>query len=825
MSKTVALVQARMGSSRFPGKMLAQLGGHSLLEWVLHRVRRAHMIDAVVLATTTLSRDDELVALAQKLGIRVFRGSENDVLGRFAAAASECKAEVVVRVCADNPFVDPDELDRLVFHFNNNACDYACNHQNRLGNQYADGFGAEILFNPLLQKIAQTATDARHREHATLYLWDHTHQFCLSAVPAPHQLAHPELRFDVDLPQDLVYLESLGEAGVGIDSTASEIVQIALTHKCSTLVTTDILLGISPELGNTYFLGAWCFSTRHDEKQARLAGRIIQYHWDDRDKLKRDFDWLETLNEELLDELLVALNQLHGVEADKRYWRLLLGYWLNIYTAVVFDRWACLEQVSKLGLNLQTAVLPLDYEKLAVADTAEFIQSVTESSQWNHLLFASLARYFPVIKQVPVDVHLSVFERTKVVQAPRKSAKSLIRNGVSRSNDFIKFSDRFFLISTYLPRRKLAKLEITLGQFPLPRFNISCKTSHNYDLKWRNWVLPVQAVKNEFTLVVRELLPKLLPRVFLEGFEDLITLANMRPWPKAPDVIFTSNEHFSNDNFKAWAAQKISNGARLVVGEHGGLGVGLFNGAHRYELSVADAYLSTGWDDAKRKNVIPIGHFRNKISRSISNPSGKALLICGIMPRFSFDIRSMMLSSQVLNYFEDQFAFVDSLPQNIRKEILVRLYPTDYGWEQKDRWLDRHPTIVFDEGNQSMLKIASQCRLFIATYNATTFIETLVSNFPTVMFWNPAYWEIKPEAQPFFDQLKSAGIFHESAAGAAHHISKYWGVISDWWKSDKVQGARRSFCDRYASTPADIDKRLWKILLEEASRSTTRTKK
>jgi len=168
MSKTVALVQARMGSTRFPGKMLAQLGGHPLLEWVLLRMRRARMIDEVVLATTTLGRDDELVALAQKLGIEVFLGSENDVLGRLSAAAVQCGADIVVRVCADNPFIDPDEIDRLVAHFKSNACDYACNNQDRLGNRYADGFGAEILSNFLLQQIAQTATDARHREHVTL---------------------------------------------------------------------------------------------------------------------------------------------------------------------------------------------------------------------------------------------------------------------------------------------------------------------------------------------------------------------------------------------------------------------------------------------------------------------------------------------------------------------------------------------------------------------------------------------------------------------------------------------------------------------------------
>lgn len=822
MPKTVALVQARMGSTRFPGKMLAQLGGHPLLEWVLHRVRRARMIDAVVLATTTLSRDDELVALAQKFGVQIFRGSETDVLGRFAAAASQYGADIVVRVCADNPFIDPDEIDRLVSHFKNNACDYACNHQDRLGNRYADGFGAEILSSLLLQQVAQTATDARHHEHATLYLWDHAHEFCLSAVPAPHELAYPELRFDVDQPQDLTYLKTLVDAGVAMNSTASEIVRVALNRGNATLVTTDIRHGTTAELSNTYFLGAWCFSSRHDEKQARSAGTIIQYHWDDRNKLKQDFERLGKVNEELLDELSAVLNQLHGVSEDKIFWRLLLGYWLNIYTTVMFDRWASLEEAKKLGMKWKTEVLPIDDQLLVAADTAEFVQMATESSQWNHSLFTLIARYFPTVNLIPVDVELSASARTPITPMPRYTSKQLIRDGVGRFLNCPKSRDRFFLISTYLPRKKIAGLEMSLGQLPFPRLGFSGSTNCSFDLNWRKWSLPVKAVSDKFSLIVRELLPRFLPRIFLEGFQDLMARTNDFPWPQSPKVIFTSCEHFSNDAFKAWAAQKIVKGSRLVIGEHGGMGAGLFNGAHRYELSVADAYLSTGWTNVNSGNVVPLGYFRSTLKKLEPKPTGKALLVCGIMPRFSFDVRAMMLSSQVLDYFEDQFCFVDALPRNIQNQIMVRLAPQDYGWEQKERWLDRHPAINFDDGQQSMLDTAVQCRLFIATYMATTYIESLVSNIPTVMFWNTSHWETNPEAQPYFDKLKGAGIFHESATSAACHISNIWDDIPIWWQSDAVQSARQSFCDRYASTPPDIDERLKQILLEEACRSTIR---
>lgn len=231
MSKVVSLIQARMGSTRFPGKMLALLDGRPVLEWVLHRVSLAKLVDTVVLATSDLAQDDPLADLAARFGVSVFRGSEADVLGRFAGAAAMAEADTVIRVCADNPFIDAAEIDRLIRYYNEHSCNYACNHQDRLGSGYADGFGAEILSNALLQQLASGVTDERYREHATLYLWEHPDQFTLHAVQAPNELAFPELHFDVDSPQDLETLQQLTDVGVGIDSTAVEIVGIAQHHR------------------------------------------------------------------------------------------------------------------------------------------------------------------------------------------------------------------------------------------------------------------------------------------------------------------------------------------------------------------------------------------------------------------------------------------------------------------------------------------------------------------------------------------------------------------------------------------------------------------
>lgn len=229
--RTVAIIQARMGSSRFPGKMLADLGGHPILKWVINRTKFSAEVDEVLLATTELSRDTPLVELANELQIKVYRGDEQDVLGRFVYAAENSKADWVVRICADNPFIDPKEIDRLIHFYKANTCDYACNHLECLGNSYVDGFGAEITSLNLLKKISAQAVEMKYREHVTLYFWDHQEKYKLLAVPAPPDLAYPELSFDVDTPEDLTKLKRLVTAGINFKSAAAQIVKTDLKLK------------------------------------------------------------------------------------------------------------------------------------------------------------------------------------------------------------------------------------------------------------------------------------------------------------------------------------------------------------------------------------------------------------------------------------------------------------------------------------------------------------------------------------------------------------------------------------------------------------------
>jgi spore coat polysaccharide biosynthesis protein SpsF len=162
------------------------------------------------------------------------RGPTDDVLARFAQAVEGDAADAVVRVCADNPFIDPACIDELVREYRRHGVDYAYNHRPHGACDYADGFGAEILSRGLLDKLQASDLSARHREHVTLAVVDGTIPALTHACIAPKELAYPKLRFDVDTANDLKSLNQLIALGqISLVTTAAEVVRVALRETAS----------------------------------------------------------------------------------------------------------------------------------------------------------------------------------------------------------------------------------------------------------------------------------------------------------------------------------------------------------------------------------------------------------------------------------------------------------------------------------------------------------------------------------------------------------------------------------------------------------------
>ena len=224
--KTICVIQARLGSQRLPGKMLMKIGEFYLIEWVILRVKKSKKINQIFLATTSLEQDNALADIALNHDISVYRGSENNVLSRFVEINKICNADNIVRVCADNPFVSADEIDKLINYFILNECDYACNHKEVLGNKYVDGFGAEIFTKNSLLEISKKSKKLEHFEHVTSYVWENQNQFKICALEPTKEFTFPNLSFDIDTKDDLIEFNKLvSKFNIKIETTAADIIK------------------------------------------------------------------------------------------------------------------------------------------------------------------------------------------------------------------------------------------------------------------------------------------------------------------------------------------------------------------------------------------------------------------------------------------------------------------------------------------------------------------------------------------------------------------------------------------------------------------------
>lgn len=201
-ARTVAIIQARLGSSRLPRKVLADLGGRPVLQWLVQRLARATLIDSTIVATTTEAIDDDLVDWCEREGVPVYRGPLDDVLTRFLGAATEHGADIIVRITADCPLVEPTLVDRVIRALVDDRAAYAA-----LDGPFPDGLDCEAMTYGALAAAAAEASLASDREHVTPFLKRHAERF-RSAHVRPFEDRGSE-RWTLDLPQDLAFLRAL----------------------------------------------------------------------------------------------------------------------------------------------------------------------------------------------------------------------------------------------------------------------------------------------------------------------------------------------------------------------------------------------------------------------------------------------------------------------------------------------------------------------------------------------------------------------------------------------------------------------------------------
>jgi len=204
--RIVAIIQARMGSTRLPGKVLLDLAGEPVLARVVNRTQRATMLDEIVIATTTESRDEAIVELCSSRGWAHFRGSEDDVLDRYYQAAKKHHADIVVRITSDCPLIEPEIIDLVVQELlKDGSLDYVSN--TLPPRTFPRGLDVEAMTFKTLERAWQEDKNSAWREHVTPYIYRAPEKFKLKAVTNEKDLSY--MRWTIDTREDLEFVRRI----------------------------------------------------------------------------------------------------------------------------------------------------------------------------------------------------------------------------------------------------------------------------------------------------------------------------------------------------------------------------------------------------------------------------------------------------------------------------------------------------------------------------------------------------------------------------------------------------------------------------------------
>ena len=198
----VAIVQARTGSTRLPGKVLLQLGNKKVLNHVFDRLKMCKNLTNLVLATTTNKKDDVLIDWAKENSIPFYRGSEEDVLSRYYGAAKKFKADIIVRITSDCPFIDFKVVDKVIKTHIKSKCDYTSNVHPPT---YPDGFDTEVFTFQSIETANEKAKSKQEREHVTPFIWKKENKFKTQNVS--YDKDYSEIRLTLDNSDDYEFLK------------------------------------------------------------------------------------------------------------------------------------------------------------------------------------------------------------------------------------------------------------------------------------------------------------------------------------------------------------------------------------------------------------------------------------------------------------------------------------------------------------------------------------------------------------------------------------------------------------------------------------------
>ena len=557
--------------------------------------------------------------------------------------------------------------------------------------------------------------------------------------------------------------------------------------------------------GNNVLLGTWCLENFKDFLAAKNENQIVTYHWDDRDKYYKDYAYLTEFYDKTLSGFSETLNEIHGINKNKEYWRIIIGPWLRFSIDALYDRFECVRTASENDQITKCTLGNYDLSKWYPKDFNQFWNEFV-SDEWNEVVFSECVKFLKVPYEVDGNFSIKPLINPRVASSECNQLKSFIKRLVlPLISMFGRIKPDVIFVSPYVKFSKVLKLAFKLRQLPYIQ-DTKCTVKDLAINQAKRSLFCKSKVNDGFETFVSQLLPVLMPRSYLENF-SLIRSFVLKKFPSKPKRVFTANAYQSDDGFKIWVAEKKQAGCKLIIGQHGGhFGVGKFNQTVEHQLLIASSFISWGWKYDGQSRVVKLPSMQLSGAPTIKhNRDGFILHILSSLPRYFYCHYSIPVAGQFLSYLENQIEFAKTLDNMSKEHYRIRLDPSSAsrGWNIEGQYDSLGYSDKIDHSKQGLWLQIQKSRLCVCTHNATVFLETLSRNFPTIVFWDERFNEISTESKSLIELLKDAEILFYCPKQAAQKVNMVSNDIDSWWFSEGVQKARMKFCEKYALTSQD----------------------
>lgn len=564
------------------------------------------------------------------------------------------------------------------------------------------------------------------------------------------------------------------------------------------------------------FLGEWCKLYSKKPDWEKISHKVMPYPWDNREIMHKAIQYEDEFYEEALELLSQFLNNVHNRSYSIRYWGILIGPWLRYYIQVLHEKYNCLKHafenysdMKTIGLAESSFKIPRNMFDFNIGCSGDIY-----NLQLYTILLDKMGYKFP-----KYNIQWEFYEESKdtssVIKKLYKKAKEKINNAVIKWAK----SGEILITNTNFPFYYIAKIIIKSGfrvrWSHISELESSFNTILDSALHPNRQELVGLATSNmdSFKTIFFQTLPYNFPLAYLEEYK----VHNTRSIRYAANTnikkIITQTGAIPNEAFKFTAALLTEKGTKLIIYQHGGgYGSTKYYPNEIIERSIVDEYWTWGWGEQDDKiSAMPHPVLSSiHLIKNIKKERNTILYIGNGNLRYRLTNISSPMGNQIKDYISWQIRFFKALDDRPLNQIKFR--PYYHQWPEDDplrpiqdsvnhlqierEIRTRNPLGKFNDIYYEL----NRSDLIICDMNQTTFLESLVLNVPTIIFWNSKFEEIRHKASSYFTELREAGILYDSPEKAGKKVNEIFENPWGWWNQYNIQTAKDRFCYQFART-------------------------